>query len=189
MVVVALMITNDPQRTGPRRIAPLTKLLAVVAGTLVAGAGVVAYRAWSASSRKPPDVAGPIVPDDVRPARPSALPSHPDPDPEPHPSAGDPAAVAAAAAALPPTPSATPPAATTETLSLAQPEEATRYLDARTAGVRRMLDLLDRAIAEARQDPQATPEHIAALERHRAERKKALEALRESGAPPLATGE
>jgi hypothetical protein len=175
------MIGNNPQRTGPRRIAPLTKLLAVAAGMLVAGAGAVAYRAWSASSRKPPDAAGPSVADDVRPARPGAFPSLPDPDP----SAGDPAAVVAAAAALPPT----PPDATTETLSLAQPQEAARYLDTTTAGIRRTLDLLDRAIAEARRDPGATPEHIATLERHRAERKKALEALLESGAPPLATSE
>jgi len=48
-----------------------------------------------------------------------------------------------------------------------QPDEARRYREAKAAGSRRALQLLDQAIAEASRDPRIAGEHLAALRRRR----------------------
>lgn len=57
-----------------------------------------------------------------------------------------------------------------------RPEEAKRYLDAMIAGDRRSLELIDRAIAEAKAQPKADPGHVAELERERSQRAARLRA-------------
>ena len=68
--------------------------------------------------------------------------------------------------------------------SFGQPEERARYLSAMIEGDRRALEVITRGIDEARAQPRPDLEHVAGLERARAERAARL-AAHESAARGL----
>jgi hypothetical protein len=124
------------------------KLAAAAALVLAGGAGVFVFRACG-----PPEAAEPAGLSSAAPALEAAGPA-----PE------------SAVARTPEVP------AMPDRQSFGRPEEARRYFEAKAAGSRRAIEALDQAIARARQDPNATPDHLAALQRARAERAAVLQA-------------